>query len=136
MRPQTFGEPSRVDLGPYRSPSGPSAEDPSIWEIDRCEVCGGIWFDAGELAKTLRERLPEEVEVEGGGGVGEQLACEPRISCPRCHQQLAVLRSRAAPWLDYDRCLGCDGIWLEGGALERLEDPLLVILALASGEFA
>ncbi len=61
---------------------------------------------------------------------------EARMLCLRCRSPMEVVRSQAAPWLDYDRCPRCQGIWLDGDDYDRFDDPLITIFALASGEFA
>jgi uncharacterized protein len=135
--PQTFGESPTQGLGPYRSPSGHSPLDPNAWQVDLCAACGGIWFDAGELAKALQEKVPSGMVVEASTTQPlTRLDREARMLCLRCRSPMEVVRSQAAPWLDYDRCPRCQGIWLDGDDYDRFDDPLITIFALASGEFA
>ena len=132
LRPQAIGHASAEELGPYRS----SAVGPNACEINRCPGCKGVWFDGDELVRTLRAAVPEGVEVEETQALEQQrVERGAGVSCLRCGAAMDLVRSRAAPWLIYDRCPGCASAWVRGRALEQLEDPLVVVLSLASGEF-
>ncbi len=82
--------------------------------IDVCETCGGSWFDRGELAQTINSRP-----------IAEKLTEPPirgtmsPIACPRCGGRMRVRRE----WdVEVDVCISCEGVWLDHGELEQLEE--------------
>ncbi|MBN2715816.1 MAG: zf-TFIIB domain-containing protein [Deltaproteobacteria bacterium] len=87
--------------------------------IDRCRVCGGLWFDSGELTqvsgdaaavKNLEAQMPStQVDLE----------------CPRCEK--TALRSQALCVGENSscaiyRCPSCLGSWIDRGVLRLAED--------------
>ncbi|MCA9668797.1 MAG: zf-TFIIB domain-containing protein [Myxococcales bacterium] len=137
LRTEIAGEDAARDDGPYRTASLSKFHDINAVEIDRCHGCGGIWFDAGELSRFLRQK------PTGGTSVDE---IEPtrrldrvgpaQASCLRCRGSMVLVRSEGVPWMIYAHCVRCRGIWLEGSNVARLDDPFVAMLALVSGEFA
>jgi len=82
-------------------------------EIDACVHCGGLWFDAGELAKVMNAY---DGELAPSGAVVDSLG--PKIedtvlACPACHAELARHALSAENSLPVDVCLACHGVWLE-----------------------
>jgi Zn-finger nucleic acid-binding protein len=83
--------------------------------VDACD-CGGIWFDAGELAawaraNQLRGPLPD-------ANAGAPTDDDPG-HCPRC--RTASLRSRVLAAARFARCSTCAGIWLTADAVARFQ---------------
>lgn len=77
--------------------------------IDRCERCGGSWFDAKELRRVAGDK-----EVEKRATRIPINAVESAFPCPRCggrcvegHVEEVVV----------DHCLDCNGVWLDAGEL-------------------
>ncbi len=82
--------------------------------LDRCLACGGLWFDADELAAYLRG-APAGAAVPASGAPG---AAEAPLRCPRCATQpLRGFRVRGVP---VRSCPGCEGLFLGPDALETL----------------
>src|SRR5262249_10149751 len=84
-------------------------------KADVCETCGGIWLDEYELADVSDAlgKLPfriEEIRAVGRRGAGI-------AACPRCSTGAVEITL-----LDVaiDVCLGCRGVWLDGGEYEAL----------------
>ena len=88
--------------------------------IDRCKLCGGLWFDSGELTqmsgdaesvKDLEAKMPtESVDLE----------------CPRC-EKTGMRRQQICETSTGDcdmvfRCPSCLGSWIDRGVLRRSED--------------
>ena len=83
--------------------------------VDRCEECGGLWFDAEELERWLGDAHagdigPLESRIPARG-VGSR-------PCPRCTHALGT-----AGWtaLVLDRCDKCRGLFVEAGEFVRLQ---------------
>ncbi|MBN2344195.1 MAG: zf-TFIIB domain-containing protein [Deltaproteobacteria bacterium] len=90
--------------------------------IDRCVVCGGVWFDQGELTQIVGEE----------SGVKDLEAAMPEkqadILCPRCVD--IILREQQLCELDgvsvsVYRCPSCLGTWMDRGVLRKSEDEHL-----------
>ena len=88
----------------------------SLIELDQCRQCGGIWCDkwelfliqtdeAGRLEPIDQERLRAPLLIE-----------KKTLFCPRCSARLVTLKDPSlAPDIQFQRCLKCDGIWLNQG---------------------
>jgi Zn-finger nucleic acid-binding protein len=108
-----------------RTPVGPRNK----LVIDHCARCGGVWFDAGEVA-ALREAGPEALlsRIAPRPGVHRSrcLHCDAmvprdedacpacgaaaRLDCPRCDAPMRVAR---AGELRLDTCDRCRGVWFD-----------------------
>lgn len=94
--------------------------------VDVCRIgCGGVWFDNFELRRV-------DAQDEKLGAALAALAFNPgaielhkKRPCPKC-AGLTMLQhkfSREKPVL-VDECPGCGGIWLDGGELAQLRQPV------------
>jgi uncharacterized protein len=91
--------------------------------IDRCEVCGGLWFDSGELtqvsgdAESVKE-LEAVMPTEAG-----------TLECPRCKKtemRRQTLCGKGAGDCDtVFRCPSCLGSWIDRGVLRGSEDKFI-----------
>lgn len=143
LEAEVIGSTESARPGPFRDGAPHDLLDPRVREIDRCPACGGVWFDAGELAVGLRE-IAGEAAVRPTGrlrALAERRrpmvlegGCEP-ARCPRCDKLMLVIRSGAAPDVVYARCPGCQGVWFDRGQLRQLAEPLPSALALILDEF-
>ena len=77
--------------------------------IDRCENCGGHWFDAGEAKYTapfFANLQHRHVEIAALGTPNAAIA-----GCPRCNGTVHMFRLID---LELDYCLDCNGVWVDG----------------------
>jgi len=86
--------------------------------LDRCQSCGGAWFDFGVLERVLSRdaRTVEERLVEHPPAPMPQVE---HLSCPRCGDVLIRMRGSDAR-VTYYGCLTCYGRWLDGSQMARL----------------
>ena len=108
-----------------RSVAGPGGEKNEL-RIDQCVVCGGIWFDAGELERYLDSKLEPLDSPLIPDEIRSRLDSKPS-SCPRCARALDKRPAPNNPRVSADRCGSCGGLWLDGGELAqvaRSEAPL------------
>ncbi len=86
-------------------------------DVDQCDVCAGIWFDAHELERVLGQAHIDRL-LGHGLRPGDD---ERRGRCPRCGGDgyLVRIASRKAP-IHVDTCAICGGKWLDGGEIDRL----------------
>jgi Zn-finger nucleic acid-binding protein len=92
----------------------------TLIQLDQCRSCGGIWCDKWELFPVD----PDEAERMGGldrARLTTPVALQGTpLYCPRCTAQLQECKDPALPAdLIFDRCLRCEGIWLNRGELSR-----------------
>jgi Zn-finger nucleic acid-binding protein len=85
--------------------------------LDRCELCGGIWFDGRELERIIKH-------VRAGGRSPSQARSTPHDHdhghCPRCQVELVREPLLSLEELHYDKCPAGRGAWLDGGELDRI----------------
>lgn len=88
-------------------------------EVDECNNCSGIWFDAGELEKILSKEDVSKLKNKIDNNTGHD---ELRAFCPKCGDVSKLIRINSLSNADIriDTCLLCYGQWLDGGELEKL----------------
>ncbi len=90
--------------------------------LDRCNACGGLWLDGGELGSLLqldREALLDIRDRFGGGRAGLNIPGERTraLCCPNCHRALREHPYGLQSGVLIDSCPYCRGLWLETGEL-------------------
>lgn len=104
--PKCSQELRTTDLGQY-----------SVVSLDVCPACQGSWFDKGELDRLDRSVWTNvEALTFRRTDAGTQ-----RLSCPKCNHDLEPGSPADAPDLVVDRCMSCQGFWLDAGELEKIE---------------
>lgn len=87
--------------------------------IDRCKVCGGLWFDAGELTQVSGDNASvRDLEAEIPSG-------QVNVDCPRCEDTQLRRQSLCVGGrneCDIYRCPSCLGSWIDRGVLRSSED--------------
>ncbi len=87
-------------------------------DVDQCDGCAGIWFDAHELDRVLGQKRVDALHrLQAPRADLDQR----RGRCPRCRSggDLVRVASLAAP-IHIDTCAICGGQWLDGGELDSL----------------
>lgn len=79
--------------------------------IDRCERCGGSWFDRREL-----RRVAHDAEVEALATRLRQVRVQSGFPCPRCGGE--CVQSFVGE-VEVDTCVACHGVWLDRNELEE-----------------
>ena len=87
-------------------------------EVDQCDGCAGIWFDARELDRVLSEKSVDALHSLDAPRADLD---QRRGRCPRCRSggDLVRVASLTAP-IHIDTCAVCGGQWLDGGELGAL----------------
>ena len=87
-------------------------------EVDSCRQCEGIWFDAHELARFLESASLKKTfhwdERQRKGEASFTINTTAR-RCPRCAENM---EERLFGGVTLDRCVGCGGLWFDGGELQ------------------
>lgn len=91
-------------------------------EIDRCQQCGGMWFDSLE-AETLKRLSGSEVLDKGNiastSSQGDRH--ESEIVCPRCQEPMMGMLDIDKYSIWYEKCLNCEGVWLDAGEFKQFK---------------
>jgi len=92
--------------------------------VDKCNICGGIWLDAGELEMLMAHetKSPDELIREAKS---EIIAEKSRLLyteglCPKCQGQQMKRYMRAG--VELDRCPACKGLFFDYGELDKVMD--------------
>ena len=104
-------------------------------EVDKCDKCGGIWLDKGELEKLDGLIKPVLVEFRKVPEAEEQIK---RITCPKCltSRTMEKVESDRDKKVTMDICPDCRGIWLDGGELEAIRQESIFALAVKALRWA
>lgn len=91
--------------------------------IDRCERCGGSWFDKDELRRVADDR-----EVEALAARIRQVRVPSGFACPRCRGE--CIQSFVGD-VEVDTCVACHGVWLDRRELDEAKRQVQVNRTLA-----
>jgi len=104
--------------------------------FDWCDLCDGIWLDAGELthltqtATDLPELPPPPARTGSSRETGRPAHASRSGSfahphCPRCNLSMEELPYAEGETFLVDRCPRCRGLWLERGELQTIYDHVV-----------
>lgn len=83
---------------------------------DRCEGCGGLWFDDRELAEALRAAASRPaagaVDFAGHGSIN--------LLCPRCKAATSEYNFAYDSGVLINECPACRGVFLQRGEFEEI----------------
>jgi uncharacterized protein len=91
-------------------------------ELDYCQSCKGVWFDAGELEllfeagglKNTRQALGDVLNLP------EAHTSEKKRRCPICTRNMKKVRIGSETGVIIDTCERNDGLWFDGGEVAAL----------------
>ena len=95
-------------------------------EVDHCVHCGGTWFDAGELELFLETKKLEDPHLYPAyfTTAPEAKTSEKRKKCPICGKKMRKVTVGEKPKVLIDACPKGDGLWFDGGEVDRLVSQL------------
>ncbi len=86
-------------------------------DVDQCPHCAGIWCDDRELQVLIDAPAAALTALARAGARDDPAAA---ASCPRDGGALVRMFSSRTRTVTVDACPDCQGIWVDGGELERL----------------
>ena len=89
-------------------------------ELDQCYVCGGVWFDRGELDKYKAEKITVINSTKLGKGLDQELDIK-KGKCPRCEIEMKRQPYEKVPEIIIDVCEKCHGVWLDSTEIDKVE---------------
>lgn len=121
--PKCIGKLQKKELTIYAASSIKELKGAGIsqsLEVDQCFVCGGVYFDRGELDKYTTEKAT----IINSPSVGDALDKEfdaKKGKCPKCSFVLKKTPYEKEPSITIDVCEKCGGIWLDSTEIDRVE---------------
>ncbi len=88
-------------------------------EVDRCTICQGIWFDAGEIDSLKDKQSAAAIDI-GDKKIGKQSNAIDHYDCPRCGGAMVRVIDPVQHHIWYETCSGCSGSYLDAGELRDL----------------
>jgi PAT family beta-lactamase induction signal transducer AmpG len=88
-------------------------------EVDRCTICSGIWFDAGEI-EVLKDKQAAAAIDTGDAKTGKQSNAIDSYQCPRCSGAMVKVVDPKQTHIWYETCSSCHGSYLDAGELRDL----------------
>jgi len=85
-------------------------------EVDRCTICKGIWFDAGEIEVMRDNRAAVAIDI-GDASTGKQKNAMDHYQCPRCSGSMVRVVDPQQRHIWYETCGSCNGSFLDAGEL-------------------
>lgn len=82
--------------------------------VDRCDGCGGLWFDLREHEHLKEIEGSEKIDT-GSRGRGQSMDAVRDIDCPKCSTQMVKLGFHDQPDIHYEQCTICGGAFLDAG---------------------
>ena len=83
-------------------------------EVDRCNMCNGLWFDAGEI-EALRNKEAASLIDTGSAKQGRQFNVVNDYRCPRCGGEMCRTVDEQQRHISYETCADCSGSFFDAG---------------------
>ena len=94
-------------------------------EVDRCNQCGGIWFDAAE--KKNLEQIDDAAIIDSGDRrVGKNYNEMRNINCPKCDVAMYRVADKTQFHIEYESCPACYGTFFDAGEFKDLNELTVV----------
>ena len=88
-------------------------------EIDRCTLCKGIWFDAGESQALRNKKAAAAIDI-GETRLGEHTNAIDRYRCPRCGGGMVRMVDARQRHIWYETCSSCSGSFFDATEFKDL----------------
>ncbi|MGB5487737.1 MAG: MFS transporter [Lysobacterales bacterium] len=83
-------------------------------EVDRCNACNGLWFDAGEI-EALRNKEAASLIDTGSASQGKKFNVVDNYRCPRCGGEMCRTADEQQQHIWYETCAECSGSFFDAG---------------------
>ena len=87
--------------------------------IDWCELCDGVWLDAGELTRLAHTTADLPTLPDKPTSIPSPQRAS-RFNCPRCQRSMEQRPYSDENPILIDRCPSCQGVWLDRGELQEI----------------
>lgn len=86
--------------------------------FDRCDACGGFWFDGREHEVLAQTRIYVDKFDSSDPRVGAKMNKMRDIDCPVCHTRMMKLSVPEQLHIQYESCPVCHGSFFDAGELK------------------
>lgn len=93
-------------------------------EVDRCQTCGGIWFDLLEKEDLKKIKGSEKIDT-GNPSSGKKMNEMKHIDCPVCKTRMGTMSDLNQPHIQFESCDTCHGAFLDAGEYKDLKEETL-----------
>ena len=90
-------------------------------EVDRCTICNGIWFDAGEIEQLRNKQAAAKIDI-GDAKTGKQSNAIDGYRCPRCSGAMVKMADSKQRHIWYETCGSCNGSFFDAGEFRDLSE--------------
>ena len=90
-------------------------------EVDRCTLCNGIWFDAGEM-ELMQNKKAAAIIDSGDAKTGKKSNTIDRYRCPRCSGAMVKMVDSKQRHIWYETCDSCNGSFFDAGEFRDLSE--------------
>jgi Zn-finger nucleic acid-binding protein len=105
-------------------------------EVDRCDRCGGLWFDRREAVALLRTAPAAAAALDTGPSWQAAIHNEQGKSfCPRDGTLMHRLAVPDRPGMVVERCPACEGTFFDAGEFTQLTEREIGGVVRASGSY-
>ena len=93
--------------------------------VDRCTICGGLWFDRDEHEK-LKGLTGSEALDSGGLRTGHKGDTPvTKMHCPRCQGPMTTIQDAEQEHIEYEVCQKGDGAFFDAGEFRDFKEVTL-----------
>jgi Zn-finger nucleic acid-binding protein len=90
-------------------------------DVDRCNGCGGLWFDMLEH-EQVRAMEGAEALDSGNTAVGKRYDQVGLVRCPIDDQTMVRMVDKAQPDLWFESCPLCYGVFFDAGEFKSFRE--------------
>lgn len=90
--------------------------------VDHCERCGGLLMPRSSFAQVVNQRRAWASGPPAPPVPLDTRELERKLTCPACHNAMAVHPYYGPGNVVIDSCDGCDVIWVDSGELKQIAD--------------
>ena len=83
--------------------------------VNRCEACGGLWFDLREHEHIAEDKAAVAKLDVGDRTRGQHNNAMRDAQCPVCDVKLLKLAVATQPHMQYESCPVCHGAYFDAG---------------------
>jgi Zn-finger nucleic acid-binding protein len=88
-------------------------------EVDRCDLCNGVWLDKGEMEAILEKKLGTQVDISEFNRDSE-IYNEIPAHCTKCDKEMEEKKATGDIVINW--CSGCESVFFDPGELRKLQD--------------
>ena len=105
--------------------------------VDRCTICGGIWFDGDEHEKLKKMTATEGIDTGGLQTGAKRDRPVTEMKCPRCQGPMTTVQDAEQPHIEYEVCQDGHGAFFDAGEFRDFKEVTVVRVgqgAVAAGD--